>query len=226
MRPWWSSGGWAVAHRDGDRQRGRRRPGGVQPRPWRRRDAPDGPRPHAGPRVQCYVERLQGYLRRETVDLEGFPSTIRSLFERDPSLDLPKPILEISATGPRVIDIAARLADGVSLSVGADVARLRQLVEQARKARAGAGLSREAFLLSCYLQVAVGTGDDLARAREYIRGAVMTQSRFSALHGKRLDGLAAEDTAIVERAVTELNQAYRTHGERWSGGGTFYPRAW
>jgi 5,10-methylenetetrahydromethanopterin reductase len=33
-----------------------------------------------------YVERLQGYLRRDVVDLDGFPSTIRSLFERDPSL--------------------------------------------------------------------------------------------------------------------------------------------
>lgn len=171
-----------------------------------------------------YVERLQGYLRRETVDLDGFPSTMRSLFERDPALDLPKPILEVSATGPRVIDIAAQLADGVSLSVGADVSRLRQLVEQARRTRAEAGLSTEDFRLSCYLQVAVGTGDDLARAREYIRGAVMTQARFSALHGKRLDGLAAEDAEVVERAVTELNQAYRTHGGRWSGGGTFYPQ--
>ncbi|WP_026926417.1 LLM class flavin-dependent oxidoreductase [Granulicoccus phenolivorans] len=171
-----------------------------------------------------YVSRLQGYLRRETVDLAGFPSTISSLFERDAALDLPKPIVEISATGPKVVDLAARLGDGVTFSVGADVARLRGLIDQVRTTRAAAGLAEDGFRFSCYLQVAVGTGETLTRAREYIRGAVMTQSRFSALHGTPLPGISADDAAVVGRAVTELGQAYRTHGQRWGGGGTFYPK--
>lgn len=171
-----------------------------------------------------YVTRLQGYLRREDVDLDGFSSTINSLFERDPSLDLPKPIVEIAATGPKVVNIAARLGDGVTFSVGADVERLRGLIEQVRAARDTAGLGSDGFRLSCFLQVAVGTGETLTRTREYIRGAVMTQSRFSALHGKPLAGISAKDAEVVGRAVTELGHAYRTHRDRWTGGGTFYPQ--
>ncbi|MFH5824689.1 LLM class flavin-dependent oxidoreductase [Georgenia sp. AZ-5] len=173
---------------------------------------------------ETYVSRLQAYLRRETVDLEGFESTISSLFERDSSIDLPKTRVDISATGPKVIDIAARLGDGVTFSVGADVGRLRGLVEQARAARERAGLEDRPFGLGCYLPVAVGRGDDLTRAREYIRGAVMTQARFGALHGKPSSAVAAEDAQVIQRAVEAVGQAYRTHGKRSTGGGTFYPK--
>ena len=48
------------------------------------------------------------------------------VYDIDPSLRMTKPPLDIAATGPRTIEVAAKTADGVSFSVGADVERLRQ----------------------------------------------------------------------------------------------------
>ena len=52
----------------------------------------------------------------------------------DPSLALPPPPLNIAATGPKTIEVAARWADGVSFSVGADLERLRNAIALAHEA--------------------------------------------------------------------------------------------
>src|SRR6266850_6418022 len=60
-------------------------------------------------RFEQYLTALQGYLRGEAVDRDGFASRLEWL-ER---LDVPKVPVEIAATGPRVIEVAARRADAV-----------------------------------------------------------------------------------------------------------------
>ena len=54
----------------------------------------------------------------------------------DPSIALPKPPIDVAATGPRTVEVAVKTADGVSFSVGADVERLRQSIELVRGRRA------------------------------------------------------------------------------------------
>ncbi|MGF7234304.1 MAG: LLM class flavin-dependent oxidoreductase [Frankia sp.] len=173
---------------------------------------------------EIYVTQLQQYLRREVVMLGDFASTLSSLFERDRSLDIAKPKVEIAATGPKVIDIAARVADGVSFSVGANPERLAAVMSTARERRQAAGLDPSAMTLSCFIPIAVGTTpEQVHEARDHIRGAVMTQSRFTAFPGAPRDGLDQSEAKVVERAVVELAAAYRTHGSRWRDGGSGYP---
>ncbi len=127
---------------------------------------------------EVYVRRIQAYLRREPVDIDGNLSSLARLFAIDPSLDVPKPPLDIAATGPRTIEVAARTAESISFSVGADTERLRHSIELARLACIEAGREYASLQLGCYVQVAVVDGPDDA-AREAIRGIAITHARFS-----------------------------------------------
>src|ERR1043166_576571 len=64
--------------------------------------------------------QIQAYLRGEVVDQNGFPSRLEwprhALLEKVP--------MSVAATGPRVIRLAARVADAITFSVGADATRL------------------------------------------------------------------------------------------------------
>src|SRR5436853_602952 len=104
---------------------------------------------------EAYVARLQAYLRRDPVEVEGVQTSLARADDIDPSLVLPKPQVNVAATGPRTIDVAVRLADGVSFSLGADVLRLRRAIERARDACAEAGRDPRELAVGCYLQVAV-----------------------------------------------------------------------
>ena len=91
----------------------------ARPRGQRRQGAP--PEPMRVAEFEAYVRQLQAFLRRDDVDLNGNVSSMARLAEIDPSLDVPKPPLDIAATGPRTLEVAAKTADGINISVGADV---------------------------------------------------------------------------------------------------------
>jgi 5,10-methylenetetrahydromethanopterin reductase len=155
-----------------------------------------------------YVERVQRYLRREDVPVGDTTSTLSKLFEYDPSLSAPKPPIDVSATGPRVIDVAARQADSVTFAVGADLNRLRERIERVKATRQAAGGDPATFTVGCYVPAAVATNGDRAKAREVIRGAVLRHARFSAFDGKLLDDVHAADQNAVLKAV----DVTRDHG--------------
>src|SRR6202043_2125203 len=110
------------------------------------------------------------YLSRQDVELNGFASTLERVFETDPSLDVDKPPIDVSATGPKMIALAARIADGVTFAVGADVQRLKDLIAQARDARAAAGLNPDTFRIGCYVSAGVTLDGDRTAVRDIIRG--------------------------------------------------------
>ena len=181
-------------------------------------------------RFEEYLLRLQGFLRREDVEIDGVVSTMSRLDDIDPSLDVPKPLLNVAATGPRTIDVAVRCADGVSFSVGADVERLRQSIALARDACHAAGRDPDSFALGCYVQVAVTDERDTS-AREAIRGLVVTHARFSGFEATASAGVAAADHGEYRQAVETMEAVYRsTRGgvSRVDGGRPgeidFYPR--
>jgi 5,10-methylenetetrahydromethanopterin reductase len=157
-----------------------------------------------------YMTQVDRYLRRLDVDLDGFTSNLGTIFAHDASLDLGKPPVDISATGPRMIDYAARAADGVSFAVGANPGRLRECVELASQARSSASRPPGSLTLSAYVPIAVHgvDGVDHDMAREIIRGVVLRHSRFSAFEGKLLDGVGAED----QQAILRSFEVTRDHG--------------
>jgi 5,10-methylenetetrahydromethanopterin reductase len=168
-----------------------------------------GQRPITVAAFETYLTQVQRYLSREDVEVGEFASTLERLFETDRSLDVDKPPIDVSATGPKMIALAARLADGVTFAVGADVQRLKDLIAQAREARAAVGLDPETLQIGCYVSAGVTLDGDRTVPRNIIRGTVLRHARFSAFEGKLLEGVAGED----QEAVLKAFDATRDHGK-------------
>jgi 5,10-methylenetetrahydromethanopterin reductase len=160
-----------------------------------------GRKPMTVAAFETYVRQVQSYLRKEDVDLDGFLSTMRTVYEIDPSLDGTKPPIDVSATGPKMIDLAARHADSITFAVGANLDRLRDCIKVARDARTAAGLDPDTLKIGCHIPAAVVTdGVSVEEARNIIRGAVLRHTRFSAFHGNVLENVSEEDRDAVLRS--------------------------
>lgn len=138
------------------------------------------------------LETLQGFLSGKEVRLNGTTSAIRWLV----GSALPKVPVHVAATGPRTIQAAARHAEGVDLTVGAEVDRVRW----------GAAIAREAgptgLVVGAYVNVAVDP--DRNRARELVRGSAATFARFSAPAGEA-------DAREIERVARDYQRDH--HGQ-------------
>ena len=177
-----------------------------------------------------YLRQLQGFLRREAVEIADVAASMARQDDIDPSLAVAKPPVDVAATGPKTLAIAARSADGVSFSVGADVERLQRSIELAHEECRAAGVDADALELGCYVQVALTDADD-AGAREAIRGLVVTHARFSGFEAKAAADVSATHHAQYRSAVETMEAVYRdVRGgvSRIAGGAPgeidFYPR--
>lgn len=132
-----------------------------------------------------HLVRLQGYLRGEAVDRDGFASRI----EWQRAVEHPKVPVQVAATGPTVIDVAARHADAVLLAVGADPEHVGACVARARKTATAAGRAPGALRIGAFVTAIVHP--DLELAREAVRGAAATFARFSSFKGSPLQALPA-----------------------------------
>jgi 5,10-methylenetetrahydromethanopterin reductase len=183
-------------------------------------------------RFEAYLRQLLGFLRGGEVEVNGAVSSMARLGTIDPSLDVPPPPVNVAATGPRMIALAARYADGVSFAFGADVDRLAQGMEAVRGACAEHGRDPSELMIGCYVQVAVcDDEDDRARARDVIRGLIITHSRFSGFEGTTFPDVAGDDQATIRRSLDGMEGVLRTTGGgtgRTAGGAPgeldFYPR--
>ena len=134
---------------------------------------------------------VQAYLGGGTVDCDGFPSRIQWLDRARQ----PKVPLDVASSGPRVIELAARTAERVTLAVGADPDRVAWAIDLSRKAAADAG--RDAAGLSFGAYVTVGCHPDHDIARGMIAGAVAAFAHFSSMPGSTGAGLRDDDRAVV-----------------------------
>ncbi len=110
--------------------------------------------------------------------------------------------VEVSATGPRVIGIAAVHAERVMFALGADPDRIAWGIEVARRARTEAGLDPDGVRFGAYVNVVCHR--DIERARELIKGAVSIFARFSVMHGTVI-GPANENT---EESLRRIHDVY------------------
>ncbi len=166
----------------------------------------------ASPEVLAhYLEQLQGYLRGEEVPFEDGGDLARLGLAHQPSGSriqwlrpgrYSKVPVDVAATGPKVIAIAARLADRVTFAVGADPTRLRWAIDTARSARAAAHLDPDDLGLGAYVNVVVH--DDPERARHLGEGGLSLFARFGAMHGT-----PTGPTSETERRVMQgIHDAY------------------
>jgi 5,10-methylenetetrahydromethanopterin reductase len=154
-----------------------------------------GGAPASVPMFERYVAAVRQYLHGESVAFESIRewrltndvSTLQlghapegsRLTWLDPKAT-PPPI-EVFATGPRVLGVAGRWADRVSLGLGADLGRLRWAIDTAQAARQEAGL--DPATLSTAAIVPVGVADDMARARQSVANMVASSARFAVING-------------------------------------------
>ncbi|MDQ1509151.1 MAG: 5,10-methylenetetrahydromethanopterin reductase [Actinomycetota bacterium] len=137
------------------------------------------------------VTDLQTYLANGTIDCGGHPSRLQWLDR----CRQPKVPLDIAVSGPRMIEFAGRIAERVTLAVGADPDRVAWAIDLARKAAADVG--RDPADLSFGAYVTVGCHPDLDAARNLIGGAVAAFAHFSSMPGSTGAGLAEADREVV-----------------------------
>jgi 5,10-methylenetetrahydromethanopterin reductase len=148
-----------------------------------------GKRAATVPELSDFVERLQLYLRGEGEDKASLTDRLQWL-----SPEVPKVPVDVTATGPRVIAVAARLADQVSFNVGADISRVRDCIDLARRVRADSGGDPASLSFGAYLSVVAHP--DPRVARDLARGPLAAYAHFSGMPGHPLSGLDPRDTKV------------------------------
>jgi 5,10-methylenetetrahydromethanopterin reductase len=144
-----------------------------------------------------YLSRVQGYLAQDEVAfdvaldgadsvrssdslrLAGGPTASRIKWLKYAAQG--KTPVHVVASGPKVIEVAARHADGIVFAVGASGARLQWAIDVARSAREAAGLDPDELLLGA--MIPIGVHEDRTRAQHLIQGTLGSYVRFSVMHG-------------------------------------------
>ena len=168
--------------------------------------------PHAVDPFERYLEELQTYLRGEQVQFEDSDVDALGLADTPSASQIfyigamgPKVPVDVAATGPRVIQAAARHADRVSFNVGADIERTQWGMDVARESRVAAGLPPD-IPFAAYLPLVVH--DDPEEAMRIGAGQVSLFARFSNMYGTVV-GPASDDQ---RSALTAIHDNYDMHG--------------
>lgn len=149
---------------------------------------------------------VRSYLHGERVEQHGTPSSLKWLR----SLPAPPVPLEVTATGPKVIALAALHADYLAFAVGADPDRLSWAIDHARMARAAAGLDPDGLRFSAYVQAY--PHPEMERAVALARGPVSGLASLSGMAGN--DG-AGQRPADREQFLL-INEVYDKRRHVWA----------
>jgi 5,10-methylenetetrahydromethanopterin reductase len=160
-----------------------------------------GERAFGGKAFERYIKQVQGYLRGEEVMLDNGCRSRSDWIGRDRTL--PKVPIDVAATGPRIIAVGARSAEGVSFSIGADPKRMAWAVNCAREARRQSGQDPSMLRLGAFVPILVHPDADYAR--QVIKGSIAPIARFSAMSPSAMEGIGTEE----ERAIVgEIGRIY------------------
>jgi 5,10-methylenetetrahydromethanopterin reductase len=151
--------------------------------------------------LETYVEQLQRYLSGEHVELDGEASALEWLGR----LTLPKVPLDVAATGPSVIAVAARHAERVTFNVGADRERLAAGIARVGDACRAAG--RDVAELSVGAWLPVAPHPSTVAARELVKGVTAVYARFQAMPGHSTADIRAEDARVIESIGVHYDRA-------------------
>ena len=163
-----------------------------------------GRRPAPPADFDLYLQRLRAYLAGEETPREGHPSRIEWLDDTP----VPPVPMEVAATGPKVIEIAARRADRICFAVGADTERLSECLERARRAAEAAGRDPAELRFGAFLNCVIHPDREVAR--EAIRGGLSAFAHFSGFQGLDIDALPEGARAAARHLRSGYDMAH--HG--------------
>jgi len=163
-----------------------------------------GRAPMSVPEFERCLLALQGYLSGDAVPFDALGNLADLPLGGAPEAaqlrwipaGLAKVPLEVAATGPRVISAAARIAERVTVSVGAIPERLGWAVEVARIARRDADLVPDDVSIGA--QIVVVPHPDRAVARDLARNIVAPLARFSTINGRTVGPADAADEKVFD----------------------------
>jgi 5,10-methylenetetrahydromethanopterin reductase len=169
-----------------------------------------GRAPLSVPSFERCLLALQAYLRGEPVPFDALDGGTRAAdvsslpLGRAPAAaqlrwmptGLAKVPLDVAATGPRVIATAARVAERVTISVGAAPERVAWAVDVAHTARREAGLDPAGVSLGA--QIIVIPHPDVERARLLATDLAAPLARFSTINGRVVGPATAAEREVFE----------------------------
>ncbi|MBT4491712.1 MAG: LLM class flavin-dependent oxidoreductase [Gammaproteobacteria bacterium] len=168
--------------------------------------------------LEDYLIKVQAYLRGDEVSFDT-DANVDSLGLSDQpggsrltwlAPDVPKVPVDVAATGPRAISLAARHADRVSLMVGADPARVSWGMDVAHQARQEAGLTGD-IPFTTYIPMVVHDDPDVAwRMGE---GPLASIARFSVMHGNIVGPVSKAEKATLDRVHDAYDMNRHGQGE-------------
>ncbi len=141
----------------------------------------------------------------ETLALAETPDASRIRWMEGTAARDGKAPVEVAATGPKVIAIAARHADRVMFALGASPERIAWGIGVARAAREAAGLDPDGLSFGAY--VSCGCHPDMETARDMVRGNLTVFARFAVMHGRTSGPLSDSNRAVMQK----LRRAYDMH---------------
>lgn len=154
------------------------------------------------------LDEIQAYLSCRSVAL---PNGVESSLQWLHSYALPKVPMSVAATGPKVITLAARVAEGITFSVGAEPERLAPAIALAREVRASTGLPP--LRLGAYVNAVAHPDVDMAR--RLVRGRMGVYARFSTMDAQVMSALPEADRAVAEELVRTYDmQSHAASGAR------------
>lgn len=180
---------------------------------------------------EAYLEQLQTYLSGGEVSFEesnipdeAAPPMDRLSLAKAPESssicwvgdepDEPKVPVEVAATGPRVIGIAARQADRIMLAVGADPRRIAWGIQTAREAARRAGRDVNSLRFGAYVNVICD--DNPVVGRKLGRPSTGLFARFSTMYGEVTGPVDDSQVEVFRRLHNryDMNEHGRQAGQQ------------
>lgn len=139
----------------------------------------------------------------DALQLAGQPATSKMHWLRP---DVPTVPVDVSASGPRMIAVAARKAQRITFGVGANVDRLRWAIDTARAAQGENEVSLGAH-------VNVVAHPDLDIGRKLASGTMSTFARFNVMHGATSGPMFDGATDTLDRLHDSYDMRFHTRGD-------------
>lgn len=124
------------------------------------------------------------------------------------SEDYTPPEIEVAATGPKVIALAARHADRIGFALGANVERLKWAIATAREELERLGRDPAQLKFGAYIPCYPHTDHELAR--DLSQGLVASMSRFSVMNKKVVGPVTESERENLERVARAYDM--KNHG--------------
>ena len=110
----------------------------------------------------------------------------------------PLPAIDVMAIRPKMVQTAARVGDGLSISVGASIAYIRDVVKDIERELAAAGRDRSSFRITAMAMAAIGNDLDSLRAPM----------------APMLSSFPQETAAFLARGVVDSEELLRVQAEQ------------